>query len=116
MNGGYGENGECNFTTPPEDFAIEEPLPVLVLTLPGHPPGESNGVPAADPARLVAAASEYEVSLGGEGLYPFDPIPPVGPGAVALVPWKADGARGRLERVGRWAVASAHLAADARVA
>jgi len=116
MNGGYGENGECNFTTPPEDFAIEEPLPVLVLTLPGHPPGESNGVPAADPARLVAAASEYEVSLGGEGLYPFDPIPPVGPGAVALVPWKADGARDRLERVGRWAVASAHLAADAQVA
>src|SRR5262245_7070225 len=69
-----------------EDFAIEEVLPVLVLTpAAGHESGTANGVPANDRvAALVEAVSAYEQSLGGEGLHVFDPVPPVGPDRIAL--------------------------------
>jgi hypothetical protein len=101
-----------------EDFAIEEILPMLVLTpTQRREAGASNGVPAGDQlAAFVEAVSVYEQSLGGEGLHVFDPVPPVGPNCVALVPWKADGARDRLEQVARWATGMGALATAANVA
>ena len=97
-----------------DDFAIEEPLPVLLVTpADGHVAGDAGQVPA-----LVEATSAYEVSLGGGGLRVFDSPRPAGVdrnGAIALVPWKAEGARDRLERVAAWIMSSGR-ATDARVA
>jgi hypothetical protein len=135
---------EANFTTPPEefefveidlnsqltdeerswpvveliqeeDFAIEEPLPVLVIApASGEPNEQERGFPA-----LVAAVSNYEVSLGGEGLHLFD-HPHAnglnGNGSITLIPWKADGARDRLEQVARWVVDVGGFATRANVA
>jgi hypothetical protein len=74
-----------------EDFAIEEPLPVLLVTPTSGDPNETEkGFPA-----LIAAVSDYEVSLGGEGLHLFDTPRPNGVernGSIALSPWKAEGA------------------------
>jgi hypothetical protein len=100
---------------PEEDFAIEEPLPMLVMTLSGNDSNEKDrGFPA-----LVAAVSNYEVSLGGEGLHLFD-HPHLnglnGNGSITLIPWKVDGARDRLEQVARWVVDVGGFATRANVA
>jgi hypothetical protein len=98
-----------------EDFAIEEPLPVLVMTPTfANTNEQEKGFPT-----LIAAVSNYEVSLGGEGLHLFDRPHPTelnGNGSIALVPWKADGARSRLEQVARWIVDVSKFATQANVA
>jgi hypothetical protein len=98
-----------------EDFAIEEPLPVLVMTPTlGHTNDQEKGFPT-----LITAVSNYEVSLGGEGLHLFDlqhTNELNGNGSIALIPWKADGARGRLEQVARWVVEIGKFATKANVA
>jgi hypothetical protein len=99
---------------PEENFALEEPLPVLVLTpTSGKTHEQEKGFPA-----LVAAVSNYEVLLGGEGLHLFDRSHPTGlngNGSITLVPLKADGARGRLEQVARWVVDVGGFASKANV-
>ena len=98
-----------------EDFAIEEPLPVLVMTLTlGRTNDQEKGFPT-----LITAVSNYEVSLGGDGLHLLDPQhsnESNGNGSIALIPWKADGARDRLEQVARWVVDVGKFATKANVA
>jgi hypothetical protein len=100
---------------PAEDFAIEEPLPMLVMTPARKDPKDrESGL-----TMLVATVSDYEASLGGEGSRLVNNPCVNGSswnGSIALVPWKAVGARDRLELVARWAVDVSKFAIKASVA
>ena len=77
-----------------EEFAIEEPLPALDVRGPG------GRLPA-----LVDVLSEQETSLGGSGLDLARQTTDNGTVRATLLPRSVEGARGRLERVARWAAA-----------
>ena len=83
---------ECD--RPEEEFAIEEPLPALDVRGPG------GRLPA-----LVDVLSEQEASLGGSGLDLARQTTDNGTVRATLLPRSVEGARGRLERVARWAAA-----------
>lgn len=81
---------------PEQDFAIEEPLPALDVRVSGGPP--ERRLPA-----LVTLFSDQEAALGGSGLEVAREVTENGHARATLLPRSTDGARGRLERVARWA-------------
>jgi hypothetical protein len=85
---------------PEEEFAIEEPLPALDVRVTGGAGSAEGRLPA-----LVNVLSEQEVTLGGNGLDVTRKTTDNGGARATLVPRLVDGARGRLERVAKWAAA-----------
>jgi hypothetical protein len=85
---------------PEEEFAIEEPLPALTVRVHGSETPAEGRLPA-----VVEVLSEQEVALGGSGLEVTGRTAQNGSAIATLVPRSVDGARGRLERVARWAAA-----------
>lgn len=79
---------------PEEEFAIEEPLPALNVCASG------GRLPA-----LVSIFSDQEAALGGSGLEVARQASENGHVRATLLPRSVEGARGRLERVARWAAA-----------
>ena len=87
---------------PEEEFAIEEPLPALAVRV---------AVTSAPPERqlpaLVNLFSDQETALGGTGLEVSRQSTENGDVRATLIPRSIEGARGRLERVAKWAAALA---------
>lgn len=75
-----------------EEFAIEEPLPALDVRAAG------GRLPA-----LVVLFSDQEAALGGTGLEVSRQVAERDGVRATLVPRSVEGARGRLERVAKWA-------------
>lgn len=85
---------ECQ--RPEQEFAIEEPLPALNVRLSGA---------GARLSALVDVFSDQEAALGGSGLDVARQATHDGTATATLLPRSVEGARGRLERVARWAAA-----------
>jgi hypothetical protein len=85
---------------PEQEFAIEEPLPALSVCVHGGATPAEGRLPV-----VVAVLSEQEVALGGSGLEVTSRGSQNGSAVAQLVPRLAEGARGRLERVAKWAAA-----------
>jgi hypothetical protein len=81
-----------------EEFAIEEPLPVLSVQLSSPGLGSAELLPG-----VVRALSNYEAALGGTGLEVSSQATENGRTLTTLVPRSVEGARERLERVAQWA-------------
>jgi hypothetical protein len=81
-----------------EEFAIEEPLPVLSVQLSSPGLGSAELLPG-----VVRALSNYEAALGGTGLDVSSQATENGRTLTTLVPRSVEGARERLERVAQWA-------------
>lgn len=77
---------------PEHEFAIEEPLPALDVRAAG------GRLPA-----LVVLFSDQEAALGGTGLEVSRQVAERDGVRATLVPRSVEGARGRLERVAKWA-------------
>jgi hypothetical protein len=86
--------------TAAEEFALEEPLPALTVRVNGGTTSPEGRLPA-----VVAVLSEQEVALGGSGLEIARQSTDNGAVRATLIPRSVEGARGRLERVARWATA-----------
>jgi hypothetical protein len=85
---------------PEEEFAIEEPLPALAVSVHGGATPAEGRLPA-----VVEVLSEQEVALGGSGLEVARRTAQNGSAGATLLPRSIPGARGRLERLARWAAA-----------
>jgi hypothetical protein len=85
---------------PEQEFAIEELLPALSVCVRGGATPAEGRLPA-----VVEVLSEQEVALGGSGLEVTGRGSQNGSAVARLVPRSTEGARGRLERVARWAAA-----------
>jgi hypothetical protein len=83
---------------PEEEFAIEEPLSALTVGVrAGATPAEER-LPT-----LVEVLSEQEVALGGGGLEGARRTVQNGTAGATLLPRLIPGARGRFERMAKWA-------------
>lgn len=87
---------ECR--RPEQEFAIEEPLPALDVRLNDSALIVEHMLPT-----LVRGLSNHEAALGGAGLDVSRQVTESGQIRVTLIPRSVEGARGRLERVARWA-------------
>ena len=83
-----------------EEFAIEEPLPALTVLVHGGATPAERRLPA-----VIEILSDQEAALGGSGLEVSRRASQNGSLTATLVPRLLEGARGRLERVAKWAAA-----------
>jgi hypothetical protein len=85
---------------PEEEFAIEEPLPALAVSVHGGATPAEGRLPT-----LVEVLSDQDVALGGGGLEVARRTVRNGTAGATLVPRLIPGARGRFERMAKWAAA-----------
>jgi hypothetical protein len=86
--------------TAEEEFAIEQPVPALTVCVRGGATPAEGRLPT-----VVEVLSEQEVALGGSGLEVTGRTAQNGSAVATLLPRSISGARGRLERVAKWAAA-----------
>jgi hypothetical protein len=81
-----------------EEFAIEEPLPALDVSVNDIPMVVEGMLPA-----LLRSLSNFETRLGGTGFEVSPPVAENGRLRMRLVPRSVEGARERVSRVAQWA-------------
>ena len=100
-----------------EEFAIEEPLPALVLNF--HATPAATGLSAAGPdpiPALLTCISDYEKGIGGNGLQFAEETAPPGHVRYRGSPLEPQGAKDRLRKVAEFVSLLSAAQADADVA